>query len=481
MPSNADQTCWTSVLEEISRNIKKQQFDTWFRRIHLVSLDGEQVNLSVPNKFIKEWLQNYYLETIRSATQKVLRVRPEIRFVIQEQEASVSAEGDADKPCREDPAEVRDRTEAGAVRPDLLLNPAYTFENFVVGPSNRLAHAAALAVSEAPSKAYNPLFLHGAVGLGKTHLLQAICHHVLRREPQARILYLSCETFINQFILAVERREMEQFRQRYRLVDVLLVDDIHFLASKESSQAEFFHTFNSLFNAQKQIILSSDSPPVDIPTLEERLISRFKWGLVAPIDRPNLETRAAILRKKAAQRAQEIPDEVIVYLATHLDTNIRELEGAITKLLGHASVQREPIRLELAQAVFGETFRKEGRRTSLEEIQLYVTQAFGVKLADLQSKKRSRSISFPRQICMYLTRQLTDHSLEEIGGFFGGRDHSTVLHACDQIAQRMGSDPDVGNFISEAIQRLKQGRGSLASADRPPAGNPKASREFSSR
>jgi chromosomal replication initiator protein len=310
----------------------------------------------------------------------------------------------------------------------LPLSPDYTFENFVTGPCNRLAHAASLAVGEQPGKAYNPLFIHGGVGLGKTHLLQAICQKVLERQPDQRILYLSCDSFINQFMLAVETGDMHQFRNRYRHVDLMVIDDIHFLAGRDRTQEEFFHTFNTLYQGHKQIILSADCPPSEIPELEERLVSRFNWGLVARIEKPCYETRVAILRKKAKIRGLALPEDVLCYVAAKVESNTRELEGAMTKLQGMALLQNGVIDLEIAKVALGET-APEQRRITIQQIFDLVTKYYNVRLSDLQSKKRHKSIAFPRQVCMYLARKHTRYSLEEIGGYFGGRDHTTVLHA----------------------------------------------------
>ncbi len=330
----------------------------------------------------------------------------------------------------------------------LLLNPDYTFDNFVTGPCNRLGHAASLAVGDSPGRAYNPLFIHGGVGLGKTHLLQAICQRVLEKQNDARILYLSCDSFINQFILAVENNDMHQFRFRYRHVDLLVIDDIHFLAGRDRTQEEFFHTFNTLYQGHKQIILSADCPPSEIPELEERLVSRFNWGLVAKIDKPCYETRLAILQKKARMRGLVLPEDVLCYVAAKVENNTRELEGAITKIQGNASLQNGHIDLDLAKAALGEAATPEQKRITVQQIFEAVTKYYSVRLNDLQSKKRHKSIAFPRQVCMYLARRHTRFSLEEIGGYFGGRDHTTVLHAVRTVTKDCVDDHDVARQIA---------------------------------
>jgi chromosomal replication initiator protein len=330
----------------------------------------------------------------------------------------------------------------------LPLNPDYVFENFVTGPCNRLPHAASVAVAEQPGKAYNPLFIHGGVGLGKSHLLQAVCQKVLASNSDARILYLSCDSFINQFISAVETGDMNTFRHRYRHVDVLVIDDIHFLAGRDRTQEEFFHTFNTLYQGHKQIILSADCPPSEIPELEERLVSRFNWGLVARIEKPCYETRVAILKKKAKMRGLELPEDVICYIAAKVENNTRELEGAITKIQGMGLLQDGRIDLDLAKQALGESSTPEQTRVTIQMIFDAVTKYYNVRLSDLQSKKRHKSIAFPRQVCMFLARRHTRYSLEEIGGYFGGRDHTTVLHAVRTVDQDMKDDMEIHKQVT---------------------------------
>ncbi|HYO09397.1 MAG TPA: chromosomal replication initiator protein DnaA [Tepidisphaeraceae bacterium] len=336
----------------------------------------------------------------------------------------------------------------------LPLNPDYVFENFVTGPCNRLPHAASLAVSENPGKAYNPLFIHGGVGLGKTHLLQAVCQKVLERNGDARILYLSCDSFINQFITAVENGDMNTFRYRYRNVDMLVIDDIHFLAGRDRTQEEFFHTFNTLYQSHKQIILSADAAPSEIPELEERLISRFNWGLVARIEKPCYETRVAILQKKARMRGLTLADDVVCYVAAKVENNTRELEGAITKLQGMSLLNNGTIDLELAKAALGDSATAEQKRITIQQIFDAVTKYYNVRLSDLQSKKRHKSIAFPRQVCMFLARRHTRYSLEEIGGYFGGRDHTTVLHAVRTVDGDCKEDPEINRQIAHIDNQL---------------------------
>jgi chromosomal replication initiator protein len=338
--------------------------------------------------------------------------------------------------------------------PELKLNPDYTFENFVVGPSNRLAHASCVAVSQSLGNTYNPLFLYGNSGLGKTHLLHAVCCEAGQRSDGAVIQFLSCEEFVNRFIRAIQEGNLAGFQSQFRTVDALVIDDVQFLREREQSQQEFFHTFNALYNNGKQIILSADSPPGKIPSLEERLISRFNWGLVARIDPPSYETRVAIVQKKAHLRGLSISDEIAKYIARKVQANIRELEGALTTLYALAITAGKEITLELAQTALDGQISLAARHISIIDIIEAVTNHFDVRLTDLQSKRRSQSIAEPRQICMYLARNLTKHSLEEIGGHLGGRDHTTVIHACSKIDKVKRSDPQMHALLSELTERI---------------------------
>jgi chromosomal replication initiator protein len=353
----------------------------------------------------------------------------------------------------------------------LPLNPDYTFDQFVTGPCNRLSHAASIAVGEQPGRVYNPLFIHGGVGLGKTHLLQAVCQKVLERQADARILYLSCDSFVNQFIESVGQGDMQQFRVRYRYVDMLVIDDIHFLTGHGRTQEEFFHTFNTLYQQQKQIILSADCSPAEIPELEERLVSRFNWGLVARIEKPCYETRMAILQKKARMRGLNLPDDVVCYIAGTVCTNTRELEGAITKIQSMSLLQNGTIDLELAKRALGENVVPEKKPVSIEQIFDAVTRYYNVKFSDLQSKKRHKSLAFPRQVCMFLARRHTGYSLEEIGCYFGGRDHTTVMHAVRTIQRRCDTDKKTGEQLHHIDVQLTSGplaSGSARTYNRPP-------------
>ena len=461
---------WKDFQDAFRSRIHREQFETWFRRAVLTRADSGIVRISVQNGFTRNWLREHYARELDQSICEVfggpraleIDVDPE-RLASEKQSAedtraardAASAQAptrgalpngrsDARGDRRSDLRGDRTQSNGHALSAngtanrllwdsDVTLNAKYRFDTFVVGPCNRFAHAAALGVSESPGKYYNPFFLHGSVGLGKTHLLQSLCHTILDREPGTRILYLSCETFVNHFISALENADLPEFRNKYRNVDLLVVDDIHLLANKERTQEEFFHTFNTLYNAGKQIVLSSDSSPKEIPTLQNRLVSRFKWGLVTEIETPCYETRMAILKRKSRERGRELDDAVARLLAEHIDTNIRELEGAVTRLIGFASLAGQPITTDLARKVLRDVFEVRRGQPSMDDIIRLITQHFNVKLSELQSRKRTSAIAHPRQVAMYLARKITRHSLEEIGGFFGGRDHSTVLYAVDKI------------------------------------------------
>lgn len=338
----------------------------------------------------------------------------------------------------------------------LVLNDQYTFDNFVIGPTNQLAHAACVAVAENPGRVYNPLFIHGSVGLGKTHLLQAVGHQILNNSAQAKILYISCETFTNHFVEAIERGALYQFRYRYRHVDALVIDDIQFLAARERSREEFFHTFNTLFQSQKQIILSADESPRGIPSLEDRLVSRFSWGLVARIDPPCLETRMAIVRKKAKLRCAAVPEDVVHFIAARAGSNTRELEGALTTILAFSQQYAGRVDLEVAKKALGEEPAAKAKKVGIPDILQVVMDRFNIRLADLQGKRRHRSVASARQICMYLSRRLTPLSLGEIGGYFGGRDHTTVLHAIRTIEGQRQMDSNLDGILQDMTNHLQK-------------------------
>jgi chromosomal replication initiator protein len=463
------ESLWLAMQAAVRTRLHAGKFETWFRRATLVHADDGIVRIALQDTFSRGWLESYYREAVETAAKTVFGSPRRAEFVVDPEALARatkarSAALPAPAPVTEnvlpkDPSKDAPSGDGGlASALGLGLNPKYTFDRFVVGPCNRFAWAAAVGTAEAPGAAYNPFFLHGSVGLGKTHLLQSLCFSVLERNPKARILFLSCETFVNHFIGALERGDLTKFRTKYRSVDVLVVDDIHLLANKERTQEEFFHTFNALHQSGKQIVLSSDSPPRDIPTLEERLVSRFKWGLVTEIEPPCYETRMAILKRKSRDRGREVPDEVARLLAERIDSNIRELEGAVTKLLSYASLSARTVTVDLAREALRELFASQQGQPSMGDVLSLVTEAFDVKLSELQGKRRTNTITYPRQVAMYIARQVTKHSLEEIGGFFGGRDHSTVIYAVEKIAQRIAEDQECKQVVGSLVEKLRAGR-----------------------
>ncbi len=420
MTKSLSKSIWNDVLEHV-RLHAPHLARTWFSDLDPAELSGGVLMITAANaprvRYLNEHCRRTFAEAAQAATGRLISVRFECDDNTEDTDV-LSFDND------------------GSL---LKLSDDYLFGNFITGPCNRLAHAAALAVAESPGKAYNPLFIHGDVGLGKTHLLQAVCHEFKHRQANTNIVYISCETFTNHFIEAVERGALHQFRYRYRHADCLVIDDIQFLAERERSQEEFFHTFNTLYQSQRQIILSADCSPAEIPSLEERLVSRFNSGLVALVDRPCLETRMAIVLAKTKLRCIDVPDNVIKAIATHIDSNVRELEGTLAKLTLLSQTQGGRIDIDLAMEALGITGPKP--LVSIPEILNNVSKRHNLRLSDLQGKKRTKSIAFPRQVCMYLAREMTNLSLEEIGGYFGGRDHTTVLHAHRTISKRRQENP----------------------------------------
>ncbi len=429
---------WSEVLARV-RMEHPELARAWFTRLEPLELSNGVVRVGVDDHGHHAYLSRQCQKSFNRAAQAVLERLVTVEFVAPVRPAA------GDQPLAFE-AEI-DR---------VVLNGDYTFDNFVTGPGNRMAHAAALAVAESPGRAYNPLFVHGSVGLGKTHLLQATCQEVLARHEGVQVLYLSCETFVNHFIEAIERGAMHQFRYRYRHVDALVIDDIQFLADRERSREEFFHTFNTLYQAQKQIILSADESPRDIPSLEDRLVSRFEWGLVACIGPPQLETRMAIVRKKAKLRCVDLPEEVVHFLASAAESNTRELEGLLNRVLALSQHYGGRLDAEVAREAVGDEPVTPKKQLTISDILQAVTEQYNVRSADLLGKRRHRSISFPRQLCMYLAREHTPMSLEEIGGYFGGRDHTTVLHAVRTIQKQCNDDPDLGVTVQELARTLRK-------------------------
>ncbi|MBN1804357.1 MAG: chromosomal replication initiator protein DnaA [Sedimentisphaerales bacterium] len=422
----------------------------WFDNLTVLHLDGGSLGIGCPDETTVQFLRDNCKSSFTRAAQQITGHLITVDFGI------VDSEKYDGVPRRfvsgSDESVLSERNRGGILK----LHPDYTFDNFVVGPSNRLAHASCVAVSQSPGNTYNPLFIYGNSGLGKTHLLHAICFEALRKSDGAVMQFLSCEDFVNRFIRAIEEGDLSGFQSQFRTVDMLVIDDVQFLREREHSQEEFFHTFNALYNNGKQIILSADSPPGKIPSLETRLISRFNWGLVTRIDPPSYETRIAIVQKKAHLRGLDISDEIAEYIARKVHANIRELEGALTTIYAVSTTNDKVIDMELARTALEGQIKASTRHISITDIIEVVTGHFDVRLADLQSKKRSQSITEPRQICMYLARNLTKHSLEEIGGHLGGRDHTTVMHACSKIGQAKKSDPRMNVLLGELTKRITQ-------------------------
>ncbi|MFN8065171.1 MAG: chromosomal replication initiator protein DnaA [Vicinamibacterales bacterium] len=440
---------WEQVLSRIEGKVNRHSFYTWFKPTSYVQEDDSTVTIRVPNNLFKDWLTKHYSGVVAEALAEVRKPNLTVVFItdpVPDQAAiSLSAE------------ETAALASGAATSPGVNagLNPRYTFDTFIVGSSNQFAHAASRAVAEAPSRSYNPLFIYGGVGLGKTHLMHAVGHYVLQHDRSLKLTYISSERFMNEMINAVRYDRVIDFRERYRSVDLLLVDDIQFLAGKEGTQTEFFHTFNALYDSQKQIVLSSDRPPHEIPALEERLRSRFEWGLIADIQSPDLETKVAILKKKAEAEAVPLPDDVAIYIAGRIKSNIRELEGSLIRLVAYASLTGQEISLGLAQEVLRNILDHEEKAVTIEIIQKYVADYYNLKLSDLKSKNNSKSVATPRQIAMYLCKSLTHASLPEIGRSFGGKHHSTVIHSIKKVDDMRKKDSDFNNLINGFVEGFK--------------------------
>jgi chromosomal replication initiator protein len=431
---------WDAVLSRVEAKINRHSFATWFRPTLFISRDTETLRIGVPNAQFREWLSKNYLAVLQEALREV--GTPDLTIVFEEigDEHSLAAS----------PA-----PSAAPERENSHLNPKYTFESFVVGSSNQFAHAAARAVAEIPSKSYNPLFIYGGVGLGKTHLMHAIGHYILAREKRLNVLYISTDRFINEMINAIRFDRLPAFRQKYRAIDVLLVDDIQFIAGKDRTQEEFFHIFNALHDSQRQIVVSSDCPPRQIPTIEERLHSRFEWGLIADIQPPDIETKVAILRKKAEAERVEVPENVALFIASKVRTNIRELEGSLIRLIAYASLTGRDIDIQLAHETLRDLLHTEDKPVTIEMIQKFVADHYSLKISDIKAKNNSKSIAGPRQIAMYLSKNLTGASLPEIGKEFGGKHHSTVIHSIRKIEEQRRHDPDFDRMINSFIHSFR--------------------------
>ncbi len=443
---------WRAALGELQVSLSPANFETWLRDTHLVDVDDQRFRIAVPNGFAKDWLESRYRSLISQTLARVVGYSVQVEFVVTAAEAQPGVTPVAAQPVRVEPTRVGAPEGAGGGA--TYLNPRYTFSNFIVGSANRLAHAASLSVAERPGHAYNPLFLYGGVGLGKTHLMHAIGNAVVARFPRKRVVYATSEKFTNEFITSIQQGRIDEFRARYRRIDLLLIDDIQFIADKERTQEEFFHTFNAIHEDGKQIVLSSDRPPKAILTLEERLRSRFEWGLIADLTAPDLETRIAILRAKAEEQGTPIPSDVIEFIARKVVSNIRELEGALNRVVAYASMGAMAVSIELAQAVLSNVlYNPKKRQVTPERIARAVSDYYGVGLDALQGQKREKSIVVPRQIAMYLMREETDVSLLRIGAELGGRDHSTVLHACGKINREMQVNDEMRREVA-AVREL---------------------------
>ena len=433
---------WDAALEIIKPDISPTSFNTWFLKIKPINYVNNTYYFLSENEFEKGILESRHIPLITNALAEVTGKTGQVKIVLKEEDVMI--------PQNEAAPQISITNVENNISnyQNNSMNPKYTFDSFVIGENNRFAHAACVAVSEAPSERYNPLFIYGGVGLGKTHLMQAIGHYILSYAPHKKVVYVSCEKFTNDFIDAIQNKTNISFRNKYRSADILLIDDIQFLAKKEGTQEEFFHTFNTLHQENKQIVISSDRPPKEIPTLEERLRSRFESGLITDIYAPNFETRIAIIRKKAESFSDEIPNEVLSFIADSIHSNIRELEGALTTVFAYSKLHKVPINLDSAKNALKDIFRKkEDIVITGEYIKEVTAKYFNITVEDMNSKKRTRSISLPRQVAMYITREITDLSLPRIGEEFGGRDHSTVIHACQKIAEEMDTNTDFKNLI----------------------------------
>jgi chromosomal replication initiator protein len=450
-----DEKCaqlWTKLAAALKPEVSADTFKRWFSAIKLTGATADEITLLVPNNIYQFWIESNHMAALQTAIASALGGPRAVKFI-----CAVDTSSGSDAAEAEPLVSAKAENAAGRASRTPGLNPRNTFESFVVGPNNEIAHAASLAVAQSPAKTYNPLFIYGGVGLGKTHLMQAIGQYIGARGKQTRVMYLSSELFINEFIDAIQHNNLVKFRKRYRQADLLLIDDIHFLGGKERSQEEFFHTFNTLFDGHKQIVLSSDRPASEIANLEHRLVSRFEWGLTAELQPPDVETRMAILRKKARALKIKLRDEIFDFLATRIKTNVRRLEGALMRVASFASLSGKELTHEVVEHLLKDILQEEARRAvTIDQIQRRVAEHFDVRLADMTSKRRPANIAFPRQIAMYLARELTKASLNEIGEAFGGRDHGTVLHACKLVKKRMKEQDKIRqtiSFIDSALQR----------------------------
>ncbi|MEI7998019.1 MAG: chromosomal replication initiator protein DnaA [Candidatus Omnitrophota bacterium] len=430
---------WEKTQITIKEEIGATSYDTWLSSLKPLDKDSDTLILQAPDEFFKNWIVEHYGPVIERCLKQEAGRSVGLEFEVNGDLASLVS------PQKNNSTEKT--YEQGPIKSNVHLNPRFLFENFVIGPSNRFAFAASQAVAEAPAKMYNPFFIYGPVGLGKTHLLQAITHEIARKHPNLKICYISSEQFTNELINAIRHRSADNFRLKYRTIDVLLIDDIHFIAGKESTQEEFFHTFNVLHDHRKQIIICSDRPPKEIAHLEERLVSRFTWGLIADIQPPDYETRVAILRKKLELESVRVPDDVIIFIASEIKTNIRELEGAMLRVVAYSVLEEKPINLSVAKSVLKDMVKETVKTISVEMVQKEISEFYNISIGELKNKSRHKNIIVPRQIAMYLSRKLTTRSLPEIGAAFGGKDHTTILHAVKKVEEVLLKDEQIRKIV----------------------------------
>jgi chromosomal replication initiator protein len=436
---------WNQALVEVKERIGKQNYDTWIKPIRFASRNKSEIKLEVPNKFFRDWLTEHYLSQIEDVLSSLARDSVRVVFEVNEKlEGRLTVDRSIKKEEKD-----RERQERNT-----NLIPKYTFDNFVIGASNQFAHAACVAVANQPGDHYNPLFIYGGVGLGKTHLVNAIGHHSVTQRSSLKVVYLSSESFMNELIASLRRDRMDEFKRKFRNVDILILDDVQFIAGKERTQEEFFHTFNSLYDSHKQIVITSDKFPKEIPGIEDRLRNRFEWGLIADIQPPDMETRVAILQKKAEVEGVQLPHDVAIFLASNIDSNVRELEGSLTRLGAFASLTKATITIDLTKELLRNTLKGAQREITIENIQKTICDYFDIRLGDLKAKRRTQNIALPRQVAMYLCRKYTEASFPGIGDKFGGRDHSTVIHASKTIERKIKEDPHMQKTIEKLERNL---------------------------
>jgi chromosomal replication initiator protein len=436
---------WNQALVEVKERIGKQNYDTWIKPVRFASRNKSEIKLEVPNKFFRDWLTEHYLTQIEDVLSSLAKDRIRVVFEVNER---LEGRLTVDRSIKMEEKD-RERQERNT-----NLIPKYTFDNFVIGASNQFAHAACVAVANQPGDHYNPLFIYGGVGLGKTHLVNAIGHHSVTQRPSLKVVYLSSESFMNELIASLRRDRMDEFKRKFRNVDILILDDVQFIAGKERTQEEFFHTFNSLYDSHKQIVITSDKFPKEIPGIEDRLRNRFEWGLIADIQPPDMETRVAILQKKAELEGVQLPHDVAIFLASNIDSNVRELEGSLTRLGAFASLTKATITIDLTKELLRNTLTGTQREITVENIQKTICDYFTIRLGDLKAKRRTQNIALPRQVAMYLCRKYTETSFPAIGDKFGGRDHSTVIHASKTIERKIKEDPHMQKTIEKLERNL---------------------------